>query len=183
MWRSQGLPAPLPWGDGRWVVWLHLSHPAGGGEQVASTGRAWELGPYGGQAGLRDTAVGVTPHLGPGHRWEPSPHGPRGAGRSEQATRGEESVGDRLAFRGGAWSSCSDGSAWAPARGTSFLPPAVLVGADSCGFTVAWVLGSVLSSPSLVVLGFRPLVHRSHPPSPALQAGSVPHLQGSLRTT
>ena len=48
----------MPWGDGRWVVWLHLSHPAGGGEQVACTGRARELGPYGGAGGAQGHSSG-----------------------------------------------------------------------------------------------------------------------------
>ena len=39
-----------------------------------------ELGPYGGQAELRDTAVGVTAHPGPGRHWEPSSHGPGAPG-------------------------------------------------------------------------------------------------------
>lgn len=133
-----------------------------------------ELGPYGGAGGAQGHSSGgdippwAWPPLGAFHSWA------QGAGwSSEQATQGEESIGDGVVFHRGAWSSFSDRSARAPACGTSFLPPAVRVGADSCGLTVARVLGGVLSSPGPVGLGLQ---------APCAQAtSSFPRATGGLR--
>lgn len=98
-------------GDGRWVVWLHPAHPAGGGEQVAPTGRArgvrsiWGAGGAQGHSSGGDSPPWAWPPLGAFHSWA------RGTGSSsEQATRGEESVGDGVAFHGGASSSVGPAS-------------------------------------------------------------------------